>query len=136
MIADTTTLTVFPTAWKVGLSPTTKLQLIASADIGYFGAQALLRPKEFSGRAISLAGDELTFDEANAIFKEKVGKDIPTTFGFVGSGLIWAVKGVGLMFKFFEEVGYAADIQQLRKEHPRLLSLSDWLETSVFAAEK
>jgi hypothetical protein len=127
---------IFPTAWKVGLSPATKLQLISSADIGYFGAQALLRPKEFAGRAISLAGDELKFGEANAVFKKKVGKDIPTTFGFVGSALIWAVKDVGMMFKFFEEVGYGANIQELRKEHPGLLSLSDWLETSIWAAEK
>lgn len=128
---------IFPTPWKAGLSPNTKLQLISSADIGYFAAQALVRPKEFAGRAISLAGDDLTFDEANTVFKEKFGKDIPTTFGFVGSGLIWAIKDVGLMFKFFEEVGYGADIQALRKEHPGLLSLSGWLETrSVWAAEK
>ena len=64
---------IFPTAWKVGLSPTKKQQLISSADIGYFGAQALLRPKEFAGRTISLAGDELTFGEANAVFTEKLG---------------------------------------------------------------
>lgn len=128
---------IFPTPWKAGLSPNTKLQLISSADIGYFAAQALVRPKEFAGRAISLAGDDLTFDEANTVFKEKFGEDIPTTFGFVGSGLIWAIKDVGMMFKFFEEVRYGADIQALRKEHPGLLSLSSWLETrSVWAAEK
>jgi hypothetical protein len=127
---------ILPTAWKVGLSPTTKLQLIATSDIGYFGAQALLRPKEFSGRAISLAGDELTFDEANAIIREEIGKDLPATFGFIGSGLLWAVKDVGTMFKFFEEVGCGADIGSLRKEHPALLSLRDWLKTSVFASKK
>lgn len=127
---------ILPTAWKVGLSPSTKLQLISLVDIGYFGAQALLRAKEFSGRAISLAGDELTFGEVNAVFKGKFGYDIPTTFGFVGTVLLWAVADVRLMFKFYEEFGYGADIQQLRKEHPTLLSLSDYLETSAFAVEK
>jgi uncharacterized protein YbjT (DUF2867 family) len=127
---------IFGTAWKAGLSPTTTLQLIAAVDIGYFAAQALLKPKEFSGRAISLAGDELTFEQANAIFQEKVGKDIPTTYRIVGTGLIWAIKDVGLMFKFFADVGYAADIKALRKEHPGLLSFGDWIKTSVFATEQ
>ena len=120
-------------AWKVGLTPTKKLQLIAAEDIGWFGAQALLRPKEYAGRGISLAGDELTFEEANGIFKKKFGTDIATTFGFVASGLLWAVDDVGKMFKFFEETGYAADIAGLRKEHPELLSFEKWLDTSVFA---
>ena len=123
---------IFPTAWEVGLKPTTKLQLISPKDIGFFGAQALLRPEELSGRAISLAGDELTFDEANAIFHAKTGTDIPTTFGFAGSGLIWAIKDVGLMFKFFEDVWWAADIGALRKEYPGLLSFEDWLKTTSF----
>jgi len=93
---------IFPTAWKMVLSAKTKLQLISTKDIGWFGAQALLKPKEFAGRAISLAGDELTYGEANSIFREKFGTDIPTTFGFVGSGLVWAIGDLGKMFKYFE----------------------------------
>lgn len=126
---------MYPTAWKVGLSPDKKLQLIATKDIGYFGAQALLSPKWFAGRAISLAGDELTFAEANTIFAREIGCDIPTTFGALASALIWAVKDVHLMFKFFENVGYAADVQTLRVEHPGLLSFGDWVKTCDFAAK-
>ena len=101
---------ILPTPWKVGLSPTTKLQLIATADIGYFDAQGSLRPKEFSRRVISLASNELTFDETNAIFRAEVAQNLPTTFGFIGSGLLWAGKAVGTMLKFFEQVGCGADI--------------------------
>ncbi|QSZ34553.1 hypothetical protein DSL72_006147 [Monilinia vaccinii-corymbosi] len=121
---------IFPTAWCVALAPTTKLQLVATADIGYFAARALLKPKEYHGRAISIAGDELTFGEANEIFESRLGKDIPRTFNFVGSALLWAIKDVGLMFTWFEQRGYAADIDALRKEHPGLQSLGDWLKTS------
>ncbi|PBP27988.1 NAD(P)-binding protein [Diplocarpon rosae] len=124
---------IFPTAWKVGLSPGTKLQLVSTADIGYFGAQALLRPTEYASRAISLAGDELTFEEANAIFVRGVGHDVPQTFAFLGRLLLWVVKDVGLMFKFFEEVGYSANIEELRGEYPGLRSLEDWLQTSEYA---
>ncbi|PQE22812.1 nucleoside-diphosphate-sugar epimerase family protein [Rutstroemia sp. NJR-2017a BBW] len=121
---------IFPTAWCAALSPTTKLQLVATADIGYFAAQAFLHPQEYKGRAISIAGDELTFGEANEIFQSRLGKDIPRTFGFVGSTLLWAIKDVGLMFQWFEKRGYAADIEGLRKEHPGLQSFGDWLKTS------
>ncbi|KAI9647519.1 hypothetical protein NHQ30_003904 [Ciborinia camelliae] len=121
---------IFPTVWCASLSPTTKLQLVSCADIGYFGAQALLKPKEYNELAISLAGDELTFAEANEIFHSRLGKDIPRTYGFVGSALLWAIGDVGLMFTWFEQRGYGADINSLRKEHPRLQSLGDWLKTS------
>lgn len=114
------------------LSSTRKLQIISTEDIGWFGAQALLRPKDFAGRAISLAGDELTFSEANAIFKEKVGSELPTTYGFIVSGLLWAIKDVGVMFKFFEEVGYGADVIALRREHPGLQSFAAWSATCDF----
>jgi len=109
------------------------LQLIAAEDIGWFGAQALLRPQEYAGRSISLAGDELTFGEANEIFKKKIGTDIPTTYGVVASALLWALDDVSKMFKFFEDTGYAADISSLRKERPELLTFEKWLDTSVFA---
>lgn len=124
---------VFPTAWNVALSRETKLCLIATADIGWFGAQALLAPKKWAGRAVSLAGDQLTFSEANEIFRNKFGKNIPLTWGWLMRLLLWAVDDLGKMFKFFEEVGYEADIGALRREHPGLLSLSDSLETSAFA---
>jgi len=126
---------ILPTAMKYGLSPTTKLQFVACADIGWFGAQALTRPKDFTGKAISLAGDELTFDEANSVFKEKVGEDLPLTWGFIIRFFLWAIPDVGKMFQFFEEVGYAADIGALKKEHPGLRSFGDFLETSVFVAK-
>jgi len=127
---------IMPTTWKVGLSPTTKLQIISTVDIGWFGAQALLRPKDFAARTISLAGDELTYNEANTIFKGVVGYDMPRTFDFIGSLILWAIKGVGTMFRFFEKPGYAADIEALRKEHPDLLNFQAWVESSVFVTKK
>jgi hypothetical protein len=124
---------VFPTTWKVAISPTRKLQLISTKDIGYFGAQALLRPREFAGRAISLAGDDLTFEEGNKIFREETGIDMPVTYGFLVSFVLWMVKDVGNMFNFFDKVGYAAEVEELRKEYPGLLSFRDWLKTSGWA---
>ncbi|RFU32665.1 hypothetical protein B7463_g3655, partial [Scytalidium lignicola] len=125
--------TIFGTAWKIALPPTTKIQLISTEDIGYFGAQALLKPKEYHARAISLAGDELTFAEGDKVFREVTGKPIPTTFGFIVRFLLWAVNDVGEMFRWFADVGYAADVQALRQEYRGLRSFKDWVETSPFA---
>ena len=126
-------LTPIYQGWKIRLSPTKKMQLVAAQDIGWFGAQALLRPKDYAGRCISLAGDALTFKEANEIFKKKFGRNIPTTYSLVVSSLLLALKPLGSMFKFFENASHAADISSLRKERPELLSFEQWLDISIFA---
>ncbi|KAK0122157.1 hypothetical protein ONS95_010418 [Cadophora gregata] len=128
---------IFPTAWRISLSPKKKkkLQLVSTKDIGHFGAQTLLNPEKYSERAISLAGDNLTFEEANAVFLKNIGHEIPQTYSFIGWFLLWAIKDVNLMFKFFEDVGYNADISALRQEHQSLMSFEDWLKTSAFASK-
>jgi uncharacterized protein YbjT (DUF2867 family) len=114
--------------WWAGLGPDRKLQLVALGDIGYFAAQAFINPTEYKYRAISLAGDELTWTEADTLFKEKTGHGIPTTFSIFGYLLLWAVKDIGTMFAFFKEQGYAADIAALKKMNPNLITLSKWLD--------
>lgn len=117
----------FASMWKtaVGNKP---LQLIACSDIGYFAGQAFRKPDEYKGKFISLAGDELSFEEASRIFKEKTGEPLPTTFGFLASGVLWMVKEMGLMFKWFHDEGYGANIAELKKTHPGLLDFPTWLE--------
>ncbi|RYP58788.1 hypothetical protein DL769_008805 [Monosporascus sp. CRB-8-3] len=115
------------TMWKAGLKEK-PLQLIAIKDIGWFAAQAFLNPDKYSGRGLSLAGDSLTFAEANATFSRKVGHEIPTTFGPVGKAVMKLVPEFGGMFRWFYASGYDADIQALKREHPGLLSWSDWVE--------
>ncbi|KKY37272.1 putative nucleoside-diphosphate-sugar epimerase family protein [Diaporthe ampelina] len=91
---------VFFTASKVALDKNRPLQLIACADIGHFAAQALMNPDKYKDRAISLAGDEFTFDQAAAVFKQKIGGGIPTTYGVVDSLTLMALKDIGTMFKW------------------------------------
>ncbi|PMD46571.1 putative NmrA-like family domain-containing protein 1 [Hyaloscypha variabilis F] len=113
----------------------TPLQLISVHDIGLFGARAFTDPS-FKNREIGLAGDELTLSQAQKVFKDTLGQDLPETYGFVGSGIKYMVSEVGTMFKWFKDVGYGVDIQALRKEEPRLQNLSTWLkESSKFPKE-
>jgi uncharacterized protein YbjT (DUF2867 family) len=60
----------------MGMRPTTKLQSIAVRDIGAYGLQAFERAAELNGRAIDIAGDELTGPEMAAILTRVTGRDI------------------------------------------------------------
>ncbi|KAI1799319.1 nucleoside-diphosphate-sugar epimerase family protein [Daldinia bambusicola] len=120
---------VFTTSWKIGLRPDQKLQLVATSDIGFFAAEALRNPDEWNGKKLSLAGDELTYDEFAAVFKQKTGDELPTTYHFVAALINWMSKELGYMFRWFRNVGYGADIASLRKMNPDLKDFGTWLET-------
>jgi uncharacterized protein YbjT (DUF2867 family) len=120
---------MFPTAWRLAVR-SRPLQLVAVDDIGVFAAKAFLDPEKYAGKSISLAGDELTFEQMNAIFKAETGADVPTTWGFVARLILWLSKEMGTMFRFFEREGFGANIKELKKSHPELKALSTWLHES------
>lgn len=119
---------VFATAWQMALKGK-PLQLIATSDIGFFAARAFISPEENKGKFISLAGDELTYDQMATVFKQKMGKAVPTTFRIPVWLMMMAVKELGLMFKWFHDQGYGADIAALRAINPDLKDFGTWLET-------
>lgn len=118
---------IFATAWKLVIK-SRPLQLIATEDIGVFAAKSFLSPKEYAGRCISLAGDELTFGQMMEIFERKTGAGAPLTWEIMARLVLRMSKEMGTMFSFFEREGYGADILALRKEHPGLMNLATWLE--------
>lgn len=119
---------VTASGWRITLGNDKTLQVIAARDIGWFAAQAFLRSAEFSGRAISLAGDELTYGEANRIFEHKIGHPFPEAPSLVVRFLLASVRELKTMFRFFKTQGYGANIQALKEEHHGLLSWSEWLD--------
>lgn len=125
---------MFPAMWAAAVKPATKLQLISVRDIGRFAAKALTDPAAWAGRAVSLAGDEITLDEAKQKFEKATGQPMPCGFTILGKGLLMAMKEMGAMFYWFEDEGYGADIEARRKEVPELQDLERWLkEDSGFA---
>ncbi|MCJ1258579.1 hypothetical protein MMC24_006412 [Lignoscripta atroalba] len=123
---------VIATAWRNAVD-NKKLQVIATTDVGFFGAAAFLEPETYRNKAISLAGDELTFEEADAIFQKITGKPIPTTFGILPWMVLASMKEMGNMFKFFRTVGFGADLGELRKINPGLKTFEQYVEGSSFA---
>lgn len=118
---------VFATAWRLVVK-SRPLQLIATEDIGIFAAKSFLDPDTFRGKAISLAGDDLTYKQMAQVFKEKTGAEAPETWGFVARLVLWLSEEMGTMFRFFEKEGYGANIEDLKRMHPELKDLGAWLE--------
>ncbi len=104
-------------------------QTIATDDIGAFVALAFERPTEFIGKELEVAGSELTNSEAAKIFSRVLGK--PVKFQKLPLPLVRLVLGKEfyLMFRWFNEAGYKADISGLRRAYPEvhLQTLEEWL---------
>ncbi|KAI9037037.1 uncharacterized protein KD926_000904 [Aspergillus affinis] len=118
----------FAATWKIYVKEK-PLQLISVGDIGYFEAQAFMNPHQWENKTLSLASDELTFEQMAKIFKEKTGRDVPTTFSFIPAILAMMLKDFGYMFKWFYDTEYGADIPTLRKIHSGLKDFGTWLVT-------
>ena len=120
----------FATMWQLNGSDS-KLQLVSSEDIGILAAESFRNPDSYTGRAISLATDELTFQAASATFKRVVGSDMPTTYPVVGRLLKWMLhEQLGAMFDWFKTVGFGADPQEFKNKLPEMQNFESWLRTS------
>ncbi|KAF3491389.1 uncharacterized protein GIQ15_00906 [Arthroderma uncinatum] len=111
------------------------LQMVSVKDIGHFGALALLEPEKYKGQTVSIAGDELTFKEACAVFKETMGYDMPQTYSFVGSMIRFLIKDAREMMAWLATVGYQVDIPTVRESYAGLRNFATYLkESSGFKA--
>jgi uncharacterized protein YbjT (DUF2867 family) len=99
----------------VGMKPEKRLQMIAVADIGKYGRAAIERHEELNGKAIDLAGDELTGPEAAKILSEVTGRKIE----FYQVPIEQVREGsqeFAIMLEWFDAAGYDADIDGTAKE--------------------
>ncbi len=94
---------------------TRSLQQIAVADIGAFAAAVIERRDTVFGRRIDIAGDELTGDEAAAILSKVTSRDIRYE-GYPADVLRAQSEDMALMFEWFDNTGYAADIKSLQRD--------------------
>ena len=109
----------------LGLRPEKEIQSMAVEDIGAFAALAFANRDEYLGKTIELAGDALTEAQIAETFTKVVGRPVELT---PPSGGGWGDPEEGAAaFNFFNGEGYDADIPALRKLHPGLLTLEQWL---------
>ncbi len=94
-----------------------KLQMIAVGDIGEFASEAFLRPADFIGKKIDLAGDALTFPEVVARISKALNR--PIRYEVIPDDKAEGAVGPDFaeMYRWFNKVGYSVDIEGLRKTY-------------------
>ena len=105
------------------LTPETILQQVAVDDIGEFAAMAFEHSGKWQGTATDLAGDELFVDQTaqslHATYSQIPWEDFAKQAGAEMTS----------MFRWFQDVGYHADIAKLRQEHHCLMNFERWRNT-------
>jgi uncharacterized protein YbjT (DUF2867 family) len=113
-------------ALTMNIKPDRPLQMLAAEDLAVFIGLALEKPSDFMGKAIELAGDELTMPQAAEVFSRVLG--LPVRFIERPISEAYSVsKESALMMEWFNRHGYRADIRALHVLHPGMMTLEIWL---------
>jgi len=128
-----------PTPWFLhdtqlitAMKPGTKLQMIATEDIGRITARFFIDADKMNGRELDIAGDSATMPEAAAALGRGMGKKVD----FIEIPIAEVRKhseDFALMLEWFERVGYDADIPALEAEFGPLTKLDAWAAKAVHA---
>lgn len=109
------------------LSPETKLQQLSEEDYGAMVAEVFERRADFLGRALELASVDMTMTEIAAAFSQVLGK--PVAYQQIPFEAFEQQAGeeFTIMYRWFENVGYAADLAQLKREFSKLSDFDSYL---------
>lgn len=109
------------------LSPDTRHPHITVKDIGRFAAEAFDNPVEWLGVSIDIAGDDHTQRELAGLFSRITGKEV--SYVQVAWDEFEEQQGeeMTIMEKWFQNVGYSVDVENLRDNYPWLTSLEQYL---------
>ena len=89
-------------------------------------ALAFANLKDYQGKTIELAGDELTEPQVAEMFSKVIGRPVTLTAPTGGWGNA-SEEEMKAAYDFFNGTGYDADIVALRKLHPGLLNFEQYL---------
>jgi len=103
---------------QLPLKPNQKLEMIATNDIGVFIGMAVENPKEWNKKMMEIAGDNQTMEEyaktMGCKFQETSLSSLPND-------------EYRMMYKWFQEGGYKADISACKKMYPNLMDFKTWV---------
>ena len=111
------------------LDPNKPFQQVAVEDVGAFAAIAFENPDRWIGREVDLAGDDQTMPEIAETFGRVAGKEI--SYYQVPWDQFEEQMGeeFARQYRWFNDVGYEADIAALRQEYPELTTLERYLRS-------
>jgi uncharacterized protein YbjT (DUF2867 family) len=114
------------------LSPDTKLQQLSEEDYGEMVAEVLERPTDFANRAIEVASVEMTMPEIAAVFSQVLGKKVKYQQIPFAAFEQQAGEEVTVMYRWFENAGYAADFAQLKRDFSAHTDFESYLHKQIF----
>ncbi|KAJ5301517.1 hypothetical protein PENANT_c002G06531 [Penicillium antarcticum] len=126
---------IFATSYEMVIKDA-PLQMVGVSDIGAVAAEVFMNANAYKGRAIALAGDELTYAQVKNIFEKRTGQTLPTTFKPLTALFMAMVKDMGYMFKWFHDEGYGADVDEVKRIHPDVKDFETWLTTESAFVKK
>jgi len=109
------------------LSPETKLQQLSEEDYGEMVADVFDRPADFMHREIELASVEMTMPEIAAAFSRVLGKTVEYQQILFEAFEQQIGEELTIMYRWFENVGYAADLAQLKRDFPAQTDFESYL---------
>lgn len=116
------------------LNPEKPLQMVSVEDVGFMAAIILDNPGDWAGQTVDIAGDSLTMPEVAERFSAMTDRKV-----FFRERPLQDLKRIDseryLMMKWLNEHGYDADIEAIRRVHPTLMNLEQWLNKGYWRAE-
>lgn len=111
------------------------LQQIPVEDIGRFAALVIDRREAFFGRRIDIASDELTGARLAEILSAALHRPIQY-FAVPVAAVKAQSEDMGLMFEWFDRVGYSADLAGLRRDYPEVgwRTVAEWAKDAPWGA--
>ena len=109
------------------LSPQTKLQQLSEDDYGEMVAEVFDRPAEFLKREKEVASVDMTMTEIAAAFSHVLGKTVNYQQIPFAAFEQQAGEEVTIMYRWFENVGYAADLAVLKRDFSKLTDFESYL---------
>lgn len=111
-------------------APDRELSFIAIRDIGFFVGEAFDNPGEWSGVAVNIASDSMTVAEYVQTFSKVMGREVTYTRLPLEQYLQTMPKPLRPLFRWYEEVGYKADVAGWRNRYPALITLEEYLRST------
>ena len=102
-------------------------QWIAASDIGFFVGEAFDKPTEWMGKALDIAGDDMSIAEYTDVLTVTLGIDVHH------QQITWdayeadAGEEITMMMRWFDQIGYDVDVDALRRQYPDLLTYEQYL---------
>lgn len=115
------------------LSPGTKLQQLSEEDYGEMVAEVFERPVEFLNREEEVASVDITMPEVAAAFSHVLGRSVEYQQIPFEAFEQQAGEEMTVMYRWFENVGYAADLAALKRDFTEPTDFESYLRDRNWA---